>query len=172
MPRHEIPHVTAAHPIQWNWADESRRTTIQETWERFLQNNPRHRPGQAPGVSNRPCIIHNLAGGLPRARCITRCLTPALHQELGTYLDHEEPWHCTDDAGISQPVLFAHPYLPIEEHDKRLMAFLRALPDRAGERLAIYVSTDEESWYVVPTTGMLIQNRMMTPIKHWQKITI
>ena len=172
MPVHGIPHVTAAHPTQWKWVDESRRAAIQGTWEQFLRNNPRHRPGQAPGVSDRPCIVHNLAGGLPRERCIRQCLTPALYQELGSYLDHEEPWHYADDAGIMQPVLFGHPYLPIEEHGKRLKAFLRALPDRAGEKLAIYVSTDEEGWYAVPTTGMLIQNRMTTPIKDWQKITI
>ena len=162
----------ASHPMQWPWASAEEKRRIQETWDRFLLSNPNHR-ALARETTRRPCIIHNLAEQRQAAPCVARCLTPKLYQELVGYLDHEEPWQCLDETGTARDVLFGHPYLSVgTSYVARLQEFLSDLPGRAGEKLAIYVSEDDDSWYRVPTSGIFIQHRTLPAIARWREITI
>ena len=170
MPKHGIPGVKTAHPAQYRFCEKERRTQIQRNWERFLRNNPGYRPAPAPWGSPAPCIIHNIAAEAPRARCIGLCINKKARRRLDELLDHEEPWHVVNDEH-TVPVLFGHPYIVNAGYGDELMEFLKELPEGAGEKLAIYMSKPEDSWYVAPTEGLFIQSRRIPPPRGWFEVT-
>ena len=172
MPRHGIPGVTQAHPVQYKFVDEpERKREIQTNWERFLRENPAHRPGRANRTPYDPCPIHNLAAGAPAERCLPRCLDTKLSKALRAFLDHEEPWH-VEHEGVRYPILFGHPYEVFAMScAPKLQAFLRALPDGAGDNLAFYVADDDVTWYTIPITGLFIQNRRLPAPRGWIEVT-
>ena len=170
-PKHGIPGVRRARSPHYRFMPPGEgRDRAQKNWERFLRNNPRHRPGEIPRHSRMPCLVHNIAGGDHR-HCFRRCISEELHEELRSYLDHSEGWHCDSRTG-PRPVLFGHPYNVHDEYSgPRFTEFLNKLPDGAGQWIAVHIGPREDSWYVLAVAGVLIQHIDLPPIRGWMRAT-
>ena len=148
------------------------RNRVQKNWERFLRNNPKHKPGGIPRQMCEPCIVHNIGGSVVR-HCYQRCVSHTLYKEMAGYLDHHEGWRCETELG-PRPVLFGHPYaVHIDDPDsaRRITDFLRKLPDGSGDRIAVYIGPEADSWYQVNLCGVLIQHIDLPAIRGWLRVT-
>ncbi|MCY4511194.1 MAG: hypothetical protein OXG35_30155 [Acidobacteria bacterium] len=170
-PKHRIPGVRRARFPHYRSMDPGKaRDRAQKNWERFLRNNPSHKPSPVPRQIAEPCIVHNVAGHSER-HCRWRCIGPELYRKLTSILDHGEGWHCVTDAR-PRPVLFGHPYT-IDDTDSAgtLADFLASLPDGAGHRIAVYIGPLDDSWYKVALHGVLMQDVDLPPIRGWMRVT-
>ena len=148
------------------------RVRVQKNWERFLRNNPSHKPETVPYQMYEPCIVHNV-GGTAIRQCGRRCVSHAIYKEMTGYLDHHEAWRCETDLG-PRPVLFGHPYtVHIDNPGSvlRITEFLKKLPEESGDRIAVYIGPEKDSWYALNLCGVLIQHIDLPAIRGWLRVT-
>ena len=174
LPSHGIAGVRQARPPYYKFSEPAERGRVQASWEQFIRTNPSHRPGSAGRDLDHACIVHRVGDLHQTKPCSGRCLDPDSYSELSRYRDHSEPWHCKVE-GRKRPVIFGHSYEVFQDVRKlcvdKITQFLHQLPEGAGDRLAVYVGSDPESWYTIPLNGVLIQHQDLPPISGWLRIT-